>query len=177
VIVAYMQRPAGGGNVLEVDLQTGEHRFIVPDADLFQPAGVALEASGDVIVTEPDESGQHSRLHRLLRSGIQRVLRDGPPGNIYGGVAVDANGDILVGDSPVHDSGRLLRFDPTGQEMQTIAVGGSLVFPIGIAVDRGGAILVADRGMRVIRIDRASGAQTPVSTGGSFESPTGVAIR
>jgi hypothetical protein len=50
-----------------------------------------LEASGDLIVTEPDESGLHSRLHRLLRSGSQQVLSDGPTGNIYGGVAVDAS--------------------------------------------------------------------------------------
>ena len=177
VIVAYMQRPGGHGDVLEVDLQTAEHRLIVPDADLFEPAGVALEASGDVIVTEPDESGAHSRLHRLMRSGIQHVLRDGPAGHIYGGVALAANGDILVCDSTVHEPGRVLRFDPTGQDMQTISVGGNLAFPIGIAVDRTGAILVANSTRNVIRIDPASGAQTPVSSGGSLESPTGVAIR
>jgi DNA-binding beta-propeller fold protein YncE len=176
-IVAYMQRPAGRGNVLEVDLQTAEHRLIVPDADLFEPFGVALEASGDVIVTEPDESGLHSRLHRLMRSGSQQMLRDGPTGHIYGGVALDANGDILVAASMVHDPGRVLRFDRTGQDMQTIAAGGNLVFPIGIAVDHRGAILVANSGRNVIRIDPASGTQTPVSSGGSFESPTGVAIR
>ena len=172
-----MQRPAGRGNVLEVDLQTAAHRLIVPDADLFEPAGVALEASGDVIVTEPDESGLHSRIHRLMRSGSQHVLSDGPTGHIYGGVAVDANGDILVCDTPVHDPGRVLRFDRMGQDMQTIAVGGNLVFPFGLAVDRSDAILVANSGRNVIRIDPASGTQTPVSTGGSFESPIGVAIR
>jgi DNA-binding beta-propeller fold protein YncE len=177
VIVAYMQRPGGHGDVLEVDLQTAEHRLIVPDADLFEPAGVALEPSGDVIVTEPDESGQHSRLHRLMRSGIQHVLRDGPAGHIYGGVAVDANGDILVAASMVHDPGRVLRFDRTGQNMHTIAAGGNLAFPIGIALDHGGAILIANSTRNVIRIDPAGGAQTPVSSGGSLESPTGVAIR
>lgn len=172
-----MQRPAGPGNVLEVDLQSAEHRLIVPDPDLAEPAGVALEASGDVIVTEPDDSGQHSRLHRFMRSGSQQVLRDGPTGHRYSGVALDGNGDILVGDLPVHDPGRVVRFDRTGQDMHTIAVGGNLVFPAGIAVDRSGAILVANSAKNVIRIDPASGTQTPVSTGGSFESPLGLAIR
>ena len=105
------------------------------------------------------------------------AIRWGPTGNIYGGVAIDANGDILVCDTPVHDPGRVLRFDRTGQDMQTIAAGGNLVFPIGIAVDHSGAILIANSGRNVIRIDPASGTQTPVSTGGSLESPTGVAIR
>jgi hypothetical protein len=177
VIVAYMERPAGRGNVLEVDLQTAEHRVIVPDPDLVEPASVALEASGDVIVTEPDDSGRHSRLHRFMRSGSQQVLRDGPTGHRYSGVSLNANGDILVGDLPVHDPGRVLRFDRTGQDMQTLAVGENLVLPAGIAVDRSGAIIVANSAKNVIRIERASGAQTPVSAGGSLESPTGVAIR
>jgi len=73
VVVAYMQRPGGHGDVLRLGLQTGEHLPIVPDADLVEPANVALEASGDVVVTEPDESGQHSRLHRLLRSRSRPV--------------------------------------------------------------------------------------------------------
>jgi DNA-binding beta-propeller fold protein YncE len=177
VVVAYMQRPHGAGTVLEVDLVTAEHRAIVANADFFQPVGVALEPSGSVIVTEPDDSGQHSRLHRLDRSGVQHVLRDGPAGHIYGGVAVDRSGHLLVSDTTVHDPRRVLRFDPTGQDLQTVAVGGSLVSPIGIAVDGGGAIVVADQGSRVVRIDPASGAQTIVSSGGTLESPTGVAVR
>jgi DNA-binding beta-propeller fold protein YncE len=177
VVVAYMQRAAGHGDVLRVDLATGEHRIVVANANLFEPFGVALEASGDVIIGEPDESGQHSRVHRLARSGAQEVLHDGPPGHIYGGVAIDAGGHIVAAASMVHDPGRVIRFDPTGQTMQTVTVGGNLVFPIGVAVDGGGAILVADSSRRIVRIDPGSGAQTVVSSDGSLQSPTGLAVR
>jgi hypothetical protein len=80
-------------------------------------------------------------------------------------VAVESSGDIVVADSTIHDPGRVIRFDPTGQNMQTLAVGGNFAFPIGIAVDR-----VADSSRRIVRIDRTSGDQTVVSTGGSLEA-------
>jgi DNA-binding beta-propeller fold protein YncE len=177
VIVAYMQRQGGHGDVFDVNLATGAHTLIVPDSTLFEPFGVALDPAGDVVVTEPDESGEHSRVHRLMRSGIQHVLHDGPAGLIYGGVAVEAGGSIVVATSAVHDPGRVIRFDPTGQTLQPLTVGGNLAFTIGIAIDHAGAILVADSSRRIVRVDPGNGTQTVVASGGSLSSPVGVAVR
>jgi sugar lactone lactonase YvrE len=176
VVVAYMQRPHGRGDVCDVDLATGEHRLPVPDTTLFEPYGVAIDGAGDIVVGEPDESGEHSKVHRLLRSGIQHVLHDGPPGLIYAGVAVEAGGSIVVATSAVHDPGRVTRFDTTGQSMQTLTVGENLVFPVGIALDHAGAILLADTSRKIVRVDPGSGAQTVVASGGSLSSPVGLAV-
>jgi hypothetical protein len=105
------------------------------------------------------------------------VLRDGPAGHVFGGVGLLPGGDIVVADSTVHDPTRVLRFDADGGSMRDLAVGGDLVSPIGIAVDRAGTILVADQGRRVVAIDPGSGAQAVVSLGGSLMAPIGLAVR
>jgi DNA-binding beta-propeller fold protein YncE len=63
------------------------------------------------------------------------------------GVAVDANGNILVADT---NNGRIEKFSPTGTFLSTIASKGSghgqLSDPNGIAIDRTGNIYIAETG-------------------------------
>jgi len=63
------------------------------------------------------------------------------------GIAVDANGNILVADT---NNGRIEKFSPTGTFLSTIGIKGTgyglLGAPNGIAIDRAGNIYVADAG-------------------------------
>jgi glucose/arabinose dehydrogenase len=104
------------------------------------------------------------------------------------GVAVEADGKILVADPPTVDKqgeviapGGVIRVDPDSGAQTTVFSGGALVRPRGIAVEADGKILVADAGPRgglggVIRVDPVTQAQTTVFSGGALVRPFGVAV-
>ena len=100
VVVAYTERPPpppNPGIVMRVNAANGEHHLVSPDAHMLFPAFLAHDASGWVLATEPDAQGADSRLFRLVEGGGADVLLEGKPeGAIYGGLAVEPNGSILV---------------------------------------------------------------------------------
>ena len=73
-----------------------------------------------------------------------------------------------------------MRFGPVpvgGQHLAaTVSQGGQLADPFGIAVESNGAILVVDAGNVVIRIDRLTGRQTTLSSGGMFARPLAIRV-
>lgn len=180
IVVAYSQRAPGVGDVLRVDPATGEHRRVAPTGQFSTPFFVVLEANGDVIVVEidPAGSGMDSRIFRVSKAtGVQTTLaEDQPPGAIFGGVAVEATGDLVLTNLPNHAEPEVIRFDRETRVPAVVARGGRLVSPFGVAVAADGAILVADQVNGIIRVDPSSGAQSTLSSGGSFLFPFGVAV-
>jgi hypothetical protein len=62
-----------------------------------------------------------------------------------------------------------------------VSSAGSLVAPFGIAIEAAGKALVFDQGAAsfagaVVRVDTSTGAQTIVSSGGSFADPFGIVV-
>ena len=120
----------------------------------------------------------------------------GPDFAALGGIAVAANGDILVTDTDTFDDfgGGVIRVDPVSGARTTVsrnaapAGGPDFVDAYGIALAADGDILVADQFAfndfhgGVIGVDRASGARTTVSSnsapagGPSFGGPFGIAL-
>jgi Ca2+-binding RTX toxin-like protein/streptogramin lyase len=98
------------------------------------------------------------------------------------GVAVAANGDILVTDADAFGgSGGVLRIDPATGAQATVSSGGSFTDPSGLALEADGDILVVERGPvsqpgGIVRVDPVTGTQTVVSWGGSFVEPVGIAV-
>jgi hypothetical protein len=99
------------------------------------------------------------------------------------GIALEADGDILVADPEAFAdfSGGVIRVDPATGAQTTVSSSGSFANPFAVAVEANGGILVADPSAfgdsgAVIRVDPASGAQTTVSRGSSFVGPVGVAV-
>jgi hypothetical protein len=90
------------------------------------------------------------------------------------GIAIDANGDLLVAD---FGPGGVVRVNPTTGAQTTVSSGGNFVLPASLAIAANGDIFVVDQGANaVIRVDPVSGAQTVVSSGGFFDAPVGIAI-
>ena len=155
-------------------------------AQLAYPAGVAVDASGNVYVAD---RGNHRVRKVDAAGGITTVAGtgelgfSGDGGQAAGaqlayptGVAVDASGNVYVADRGNH---RVRKVDAAGG-ITTVAgtgelgfsgdggqaAGAQLAYPTGVAVDASGNVYVADRGNhRVRKIDAAGGITTVAGMG------------
>jgi len=132
------------------------------------PTGVALDSSGNLYVAE--SNGE--RIRKFTPAGVVSILAGGTRGSDDGvgaaakffspnGVAVDAEGNLYVGDS----SNNLIRKITAAGRVSTIAGGGSTASgfdngagrsarfngPNGVALDAEGNLYVADRSNHRIR--------------------------
>ena len=158
-------------------------------AAAFHPYAIAVDATGTVYATDASTN----RLHRILPDGTATTLAGGTEGSE--GIAVDGAGNVLVVDRA---RSRIRKVTPAGN-VSTFAVNGAPVVdgaatqatfnrPSAVAVDPGGAILLADAGNDTLRRISPSGVVTTVAGGAGggqvdgvgatarFNTPTGVAV-
>jgi sugar lactone lactonase YvrE/type II secretory pathway pseudopilin PulG len=172
-------------------------------AQFYYPAGVAVDSSGTVYVTD---NGNHS-IRKISPAGVVSTLAgSGTAGfgdgtgaaaqfdNPYG-VAVDSSGTVYVADAFNH---RIRKITPAGV-VSTLAgstrgfsdgTGAAAQFsvPIGVAVDSSGTVYVADAANHSIRkispagvVSTLAGSGTPGFADGTgaaaqFQGPSGVAV-
>jgi streptogramin lyase len=159
----------------------------------FNPVGVAVEASGNILVIDRDAgTGFQGALFRINPvTGERTLISDfgvgGNQGDLPYGVAVEASGNILVIDpgAGTGSLGALFRVDPvTGVRtlLSDFGVGPNQgVNPIDIAVEASGNILVIDAAAHILfRVDPTTGARTLLSdfSAGANQGvvPVGVAV-
>ena len=194
-----------GGRVVRVDPATGARTIVSANGapaggpDLAEPFGLALEADGDILVTDPDTmGGNESKVIRVDPATGARTMvsaNTAPPGgpdlaNPWA-VALEADGGIVVADGAAFGfQGAVIRIDPVTGERTTVSANGAPAGgpnfgePGAVAVEADGNILVADDslGGRVIRVDPATGERTTVSAnnappgGPDFSNPFGLAL-
>jgi serine/threonine-protein kinase len=151
---------AGSGTVGAVDA-TGTA------ASFYQPAGVAVDAAGNVYVAD----GSNHKIRKITSAGVVTTLAgSGTIGAVDAtgtaasfkypyGIAVDAAGNVYVGDSNNHkirkitSAGVVTTLAGSGAIGATDATGtaASFNFPYGVAVDAAGNAYVADYGNNKIR--------------------------
>jgi sugar lactone lactonase YvrE len=195
--VADNRAPDDDGAVIKVDPRTGAQTLVTERADdpardkLDLPFGIAVEASGDLVVT-------NRVLPDVLPSACQAlgtVVRVDPAtGNqqevsVAGsiawplGVAVAPDGSIVVvNECSTH--GGLIRVDPFGGGQSQITPNGSqdvLVTPERVAFGPGGELFVSDFSLGpdgdggIVRVDSGTGDQALVRSGELFNHPLGIA--
>ena len=158
------------------------------------PVGVAVEANGTILVVNVrGDMGVKGTLFRVdPLSGARTVLSDfgsgANPGQSPFGVAVEANGTILVADITYTRTakGALFRVDPMSGARAVLSDFGAGanpgVNPSGVAVEANGTILVVDGSAgtdskgALFRVDPISGARTVLSDFGVGADPWGVAV-
>jgi sugar lactone lactonase YvrE len=173
-------------------------------ASFWAPAGVAVDASGNVYVA--DQLG--STIRKITPAGVVTTLAGSiMPGSSNGtgsaakfnhptGIAVDASGNIYVGDSgnnmirKITPAGVVTTFAGSGIEGSSDGTGTAASFfgPHGVAIDALGNVYVADTGNDMIRKITPAGLVTTLAGSGSFgysdgtgtaaqfNSPTGIAV-
>ncbi len=152
----------------------------VEDGQFKTPAGVALDAKGNVWVTD----AKNNRVEEFNQRG-EYVRRFGWEGTGVGdvqepyGVAVDAKGNVWVADT---GNNRVEEFSEIGEYIRAATVGSggvALKSPHGIAVDSKGNVWVADTGNN--RIQEFNEKAEPVRQAGpgagakELSEPLGVA--
>ncbi len=195
IVVADNGAVAGRGKVIRVDPVTGAQTIVSSGGLFVRPFDIAVEASGDLLVVDAFASARGGVIRVDPGTGTQTMLSIGEiqasttPLRAVG-IALETDGHILVAEQGLAggaDGGRVVRVDRASGARTVVSSGGDFVSPIGIAVEAGGTIVVADANAfgspddlvndgGVIRVDSVTGTQTKVSSGGGFVSPRGIAV-
>jgi sugar lactone lactonase YvrE len=153
------------------------------NGQLWNPAGIAVDSSGDVFVAD---SGNF-RIHKFDSQGayLRRWGGNGSGNDEFRkplGVACDAAGNVYVADT---ENYRVIKYNSNGDYLDQWGMRGSgnLQFnlPQGLAVDAAGNIYVADTDNHRIQKLSSRGeflAQwgSPGSGDGQFNRPAGIAV-
>jgi Ca2+-binding RTX toxin-like protein len=157
---------------------------------------VAIASSGRLLVTDASARGSGAVIGVDPVSGQQSLVSDNAisPADLFAkptGIAIERNGTILVADpgSPAPLSagtGSIVTVDPANGAQKVVTSNDTsqadlLADPLGVAIETPGTLLVANASASpasngVILVNRSSGQQYALATGGSFTAPSGIAV-
>jgi hypothetical protein len=161
----------GAGGLLTVAPGGGTAQVLATDDTLEDPHGL-VPSGADWLVAEATGYGVGVIVRVDGTDGGQTIAASGGAMTAPGGIAVDADGTLLVTDARGAGPGAVMRV--SGGSGSDFASGGDLVDPRGIARERSGSVLVADPGAgKVIRVS-TGGGQVPFTT--AFNQPVAIAI-
>ena len=163
------------GGIYKIDVITGAQTHVASGSPFVTPLGVKVESSGSYIVADADAYNYAGGVFRVNPgTGSKTLLATG----FYyiQGLAIAPNGDIYVSD--VGTPKKIIKINPANGVKTTLASGGNLQFPVGMAVEAdGSSLLVADPvAKKLIRVNLTSGAQSVISSDSIFTTPTQIAI-
>jgi DNA-binding beta-propeller fold protein YncE len=178
LLVADMGTPnAKDGAVIRVDPLTGRQSLVASGGQFYDPAGIAVAPNGDILVADnfaPDNDGAVIRVDP--RTGAQTLVSTAGQLDLPFGIAVDRDGSLLV-TNRVEDGGlpalcpslgKVVRVNPATGAQSGVAAGGLLSYPLGLAVDADGSIVVANECQGANGLVRLRPpAQSPVTANGA----------
>jgi sugar lactone lactonase YvrE len=131
-------------------------------SNFISPAGVAVDAAGDVFVTDLD----FQKVFKVTPSGTKTTVSGEL--EVPEAVAVDGAGNLYVADS---EAAEVFKITQGGVET---TVGTGFDYPNGIAVDGPGNLYVTDPFIDEVVKITPGGTQSTV--GGGYNTPAGVAV-
>jgi streptogramin lyase len=160
------------GKLVRVSPQTLAMDVITQGGALGNAEGIAFDTHGHIVVVT--DGGEV--IHVVPETGAQHVVHSS--GKVYQDIAVRPDGDYLVVNLPSATPSGLFVIDhDTGTATQLNTGTNFGDGPSGVVIGADGHYYVAELGARaMIRVDKATGAETLVSQGGHFLSPSGIAL-
>lgn len=166
----------GSGEIFRIDPATNQAERISPSLSPLQSAAsVALEADGNILVTDPGSAA----VFRIdpCTGNVTTVAR-GTPLVVPFGMAVEADGNILVTDRAAR---AVFRIAPDGTSVTKLNSQFPFIGPIGIAVEAGGNIILSENVAftgstdpgAIVRFDPSTGVIVLLA---ELESPVGIAL-
>ena len=129
-------------------------------ASFSRPTGIALDAAGNVYVTDT----MNNAVRKISPAGTVSTLAGATPGTFatgsLHGVAVDSNGNVYVSET---NPGTIKRISPAGLVTTFVSSASGLRGPEKLAIDASNALIVADRINYQIKKVTQSGAITTVA--------------
>jgi hypothetical protein len=162
------------GSLVHIIGSPGEGRSPGQGPDqLGMPSGVAIDVDGNIVVHDGAGNGR-IQIFRMSDGAHMRTIGKGTLSGGYGGVAFDAEGNLVVSDCGNHCI-RVFRYSD-GQLLRTIGQkgtgNGQFEVPVDFALDGAGHLVVAEQGnFRVQVLNYADGSH--VRTIGSQGSGDG----
>jgi sugar lactone lactonase YvrE len=178
----------GGGGIIRVDPRTGTQTVVATGGSFADPSGIALAPNGDLLVADGEAFGGGGGILRVNPStGAQTVVAQGGRFVAPIGVALAPSGEIYVADfDALGVPGAIFRVDPVNGAQTVVSSGGHFAQPSTVAVAANGDLLVVDSLAfggpcaigcgGIIRVDSATGAQTPVASGDPFLRPQDLVV-
>ena len=184
LLVADMGAPdLADGGVIRVDPVTGNQTPLSMGGQFFDPAGIAVAPGGDIYVVDHLAVDGNGGVFRVdPRTGAQTLVsKNGPQGSLFDlpyDVAIDQSGNLVVANrvsrsqlNNCTQAGSLIRVEPNTGVQTLISRSGTpfeslLAFPVGVAVEADGRLLVANECQLqggVIRMNPADGDQSVVT--------------
>ncbi len=161
-----------------LNVQFSAAQSVVPTGSLSYPYRVALDASGNVYIS--DTQGNQI-LKETLANGVYTESVVVP--SSFGlatpyGIAVDGSGNVYVVDNGHH---RIVEASPSGSgyTQTVVSTTTTLSFPTGLAVDASGDLYIADTGAGKILVETplaGSYVETALTYSSNFAQITGIAV-
>jgi sugar lactone lactonase YvrE len=173
------------GAVIRIDPLTGRQSSVSSGGEFFDPAGIAVAPDGQLYVADNRASDNDGAVIRVdPRTGAQTLVteRSGEPGrrelDLPFDVAVEHDGNLVVSNrvspdqvpTPCGPLGKVVRVNPVTGTQQPVGNAGLIAWPLGLAVEPGGGIVVANEcggNGGLVRVDRHGLGQSLITSNSS----------
>jgi len=149
------------GAITTQDLDTREQTTVFPNGQLSSILGLVVAADGRIFAYDRTSV---SRIDPI--TGAQTILASGNQFDEIEAIAMDSNGDVLLGDS---GNRALFTVDPDSGAVETVSSDGDIFDIAAVQVDGNGDYIVmnqeASAPVRFVKVDRVSGTQSNAVSG------------
>jgi len=144
--------------ILLFDRRTGKLMVLASGWPLVQPYGIAVDANGNILVTD---TGSRALIRIDGRSGAKQIVTYLP--GLPLGLVVNNTGQIFVANAEA-----VLRIEAKTGAVNLVATGG---VPIAAAMALDGSLFVVDASGSVVKVDMNNGRRTVISQGQLLRQP------
>jgi len=189
LVVADQDAVGGPGAIIRVNLQTGTQTVVssknTPGNMMKAPSDVAIAPDGNYYVVDPAALDGNGALFKVnATTGAQTVISQDQFFHNPRGIALDANGNVLVADEHTAGGGggRVELVDPSTGAQTLICPQGDFFTPLGVT-SLNGQVIVGDENAYnnasggIVRCDPTTGAESQITTLGYLHATSGVTIK